>query len=91
MIFIKTTDYKENIRKTGNLKPKVKSIVSSTNYALEKLEETKSKIPEVIMFDLMERFHLIFHNTGKENEEAIIKIYILTYAQYDKIMADPNI
>ena len=86
MIFIKTTDYKTNIRKAGNLKPKVKSIVSSINHALEKLEETESKIPKILMFDLMKQFHLIFHNAGKENEETIIKISILTYDELEELV-----
>lgn len=90
MIFIKTTDYKTNIRKTGNLKPKVKSIVSSVNYALEKLEETKSEIPEILIFDLMKQFHLIFHHSENEGEIAVTKIYILTHNELTKLIQEDN-
>ncbi len=86
MIFIKTTDYKTNIRKTGNLKPKIKSIVSSINFALEKLEETDSEIPGILTFDLMHQFKLVFWHSDDEGNEAIFKIFILTNTEFNDML-----
>lgn len=81
MQFVKTTFYKTNIRKTGKLKPKIKTIISSISHALVKLEETESTLPEILIFDLMNKFKLIFLYV--ENKE--MKISILTHAEYQEL------
>ena len=87
MRFIKTKFYVSNIRQTGKLKPKIKTIISSISHAFVKLEETGSEIPIILSFDVMKKFTLGFFSIpGTKNSETQVCIFLLTKKELKEIV-----